>query len=119
MTFFRPGIAWILYTFIDYVLALPDELEEDFMQNMREFEDSQEKHYVTSAERIGIKKGLEQGLEKGKWEGQKEILNLLLINKFGQVPAVYLTKIRDATPEKIQEWCKKILTANNINELFD
>ena len=101
----------ILYTFIDYVLALPDDLEENFMENMREFEDSQETHYITSAERIGIK--------KGKLEGQQELLDLLLTNKFGQVPAAYLTKISDATPEQIQELCKKILTAKNINEVFN
>ena len=109
----------ILYAFIDYVLTLPDDLEEDFMQNMREFEESNEMHYVTSAERLGMKKGFEQGKLDGKLEGKLELLDMLLTNKFGHIPTAYTNRISDATPEQIQELCKKILTANHIDELFN
>lgn len=105
----------LLYSFIDYLLALPEELEEEFIQNMREFEENNEMHYITSAERLGMKKGKLEG----KLEGQQELLDMLLKSKFGQVPSAYLAKISDATPDQIQELCKKILTAKNIDELFN
>ena len=78
---------------------------------MREFEEKNEMHYVTSAERLGMKKGFKRG--------QLELLNILLTHKFGHIPAAYTSRINDATPEQIPGLCKKLLTANSIDEFFN
>jgi hypothetical protein len=43
-----------LYRFIDWVLALPKDLEIDFQEELTRYEKEKDMPYVTSAERIGI-----------------------------------------------------------------
>ena len=54
-----------LFQFIDWMLTLPSELEKDFWQEFREYEEARTMRYVTSVERIGIEQGIQQGLIKG------------------------------------------------------
>jgi predicted transposase YdaD len=44
-----------LYKFIDWTMILPDDLEEEFWQELKTFEEEQQVTYVTNAERIGAK----------------------------------------------------------------
>jgi hypothetical protein len=46
-----------LYEFIDWTMILGEELEDEFWQELKSFEESQKMPYVTNAERIGIQKG--------------------------------------------------------------
>jgi hypothetical protein len=62
-----------LYKFIDWVLALPEELEIRYNESIQQLvEEKSIMTYVTSGERIAIKKGFEQGLEKGLQLGKQE-----------------------------------------------
>ncbi len=65
-----------LYTFLDYVLALPKELELNYLEDIEQIEGENKVQYITSAERIGMergrKKGIEEGIEKGVAKGRKE-----------------------------------------------
>ncbi len=61
-----------LFYFIDWLLRLPDKLEQQFWQEMEQWEEVRRMRYVTSVERIGIQKGLEQGLEQGLQQGRTE-----------------------------------------------
>jgi hypothetical protein len=54
-----------LYEFIDWTMILGEELEDEFWQELKSFEESQKMPYVTNAERIGIQKGIKQGIEQG------------------------------------------------------
>jgi len=55
-----------LYRFIDWLMVLPKELDLKFQEDMKTFEEEMNVAYITTAERIGIEKGLEEGLQKGK-----------------------------------------------------
>jgi predicted transposase YdaD len=44
-----------LYRFIDWTMMLPDDLEAEFWQELKAFEEEQKVTYVTNAERIGAK----------------------------------------------------------------
>jgi len=59
-----------LYRFIDWVLTLPEALEEIFLEELKAYEKEKNMPYITSAERIGRKKGKQEG----KMEGRKEEL---------------------------------------------
>ncbi|MGV8118903.1 MAG: cytosolic protein [Candidatus Xenobiia bacterium LiM19] len=61
-----------LNLFIDWLLALPEELEKEYIEEMKKFEEGKEMAYVSSAERLGMKKGFEKGMEKGREEGLQE-----------------------------------------------
>jgi hypothetical protein len=58
-----------LYKFIDWILNLPDKLEELFLQEISIYEKEKKMPYVTNAERIGEKRGEKRGLEIGKKRG--------------------------------------------------
>ena len=50
-----------LYSFIDWVLYLPEALEKAFLEEIREYEEEKKMPYVTSAERIGRQEGRQEG----------------------------------------------------------
>ena len=45
-----------LYCFIDWLLVLPEDLEEEFIRELCEYEKEKTMQYVSSIERIGFKK---------------------------------------------------------------
>lgn len=58
-----------LYHFIDWLMILPEVLEQQCYQKLVQFEEAQKMPYITTAERIGLKKGREEGRQKGRQEG--------------------------------------------------
>jgi len=46
-----------LYRLVDWLMMLPDDLTEQFTQNLIAYEEEKKMPYVTSAERIGMDKG--------------------------------------------------------------
>lgn len=62
---FIEGIILNLFGIIDWMLTLPLELDREFWQEYREYEESQNMRYITSVERIGIEEGRKQGIEQG------------------------------------------------------
>ena len=54
-----------LFQFIDWMMSLPAELEREFWQEFRDFEESRRMRYVTSVERLGIRQGLLEAIELG------------------------------------------------------
>jgi hypothetical protein len=58
--FSRPDILE-LFTFIDWLLVLPADLEQDFREDLERFQEEMRMPYITSIERDGIAKGLQQG----------------------------------------------------------
>lgn len=60
-----------LFKFLDLLIGLPEELEIEYRDEILDLEEPH-MEYITSIERIGIKKGLEQGRLEGKLEGKIE-----------------------------------------------
>ena len=69
-----------LYSFIDWVLTLPEALEKIFLEDLREYEKEKKMPYVTSAERIGRQEGIEEGRQEGRQEGKVEGYSDLIQN---------------------------------------
>ena len=96
--------------------------------------------YVTSVERIGIKKGLQQGLQKGIEQGIKQgmqqgmqqglqqgmqqgLAGLLLRQmqkKFGTLADKQLiTRVSTASTDELERWGERLLTASKPSEIFE
>lgn len=58
--------AWVvnLYSFIDWVLMLPEALEKIFLEELIEYEKEKKMPYVTNAKRIGRQEGRQEGTYK-------------------------------------------------------
>jgi hypothetical protein len=111
-----------LFRFIDWVMALPEEMEKNLTEKIEEFKEEKKMRYVTNIERMGIKKGLEQGREQGREQGfQQEankFLSRQLIASFGDIPKWVKEKMQNAAPEKLEDWGVRLLSAKNIEDIF-
>jgi flagellar biosynthesis/type III secretory pathway protein FliH len=61
-----------LFSVIDWLMHLPNALEQQLLHDVYTLERNVAMPYVTSAERFGIEKGLQQGLQQGRQEGRQE-----------------------------------------------
>ena len=111
-----------LYCFIDWLLVLPEDLEEEFVRELCAFEKEKTMQYVSSIERLGFKKGkqqgMQQGLQHGMQQGESTMLFRLLERKFGQVSEEVKQKIEAADSGTLLEWGEKILSASTIDDVF-
>ncbi len=111
-----------LFRFIDWVLALPQELEQQFRNEVRKFEEKSHMRYVTSIERLGREEGLLEGIQKGRQEGQQEgqvkVLRRQLTRRFEQLPAWALERLEQSTPADLERWADRILDARRLEDVF-
>lgn len=78
--------------------------------------------YVTSVERIGIRKGLQQGLQlglqQGVQEGEIRALRRQLARRFGELPAWAEEQLRDTPLERLELWSERLLEAVSLEAVF-
>jgi len=99
-----------LFEFIDWVMSLPSELEQEFQQELSQYEEERRMPYITSVERIGIQKGIKQGLLKG--------ISLGLMRKFGSEGLGILPEISALQDVNLLEAIlERLETANTLDEL--
>jgi hypothetical protein len=118
-----------LYKFIDWIIILPPDLDLVYNEKVLKIEEEIGVHYVTTAERIGIQKGIEQGLQQvaehvttaeriGIQKGEFAVVLHLLEKKFTNVPAPYREKIRQMDTTALLELAGQILQSQSLEELF-
>ncbi len=116
-----------LFKFLDWVIALPPTLELAYTQTIEKIEEAHKMTYVSTAERVGmrkgeqlgIRKGEELGIRKGEIIGESKILVSQLNAKFQVVPQKYLDKIKNAHTDMLMMWATKLLFASSIEEIFE
>jgi hypothetical protein len=101
-----------LFRFIDWIMALPEELTHQFDEDMVQYELEIKMPYVTSIERRGIQKGLEQGLEQGL---ETSVLRILT-RKFGEVPAEIEARIRNLPLDVLEPALDESLNAESLSD---
>jgi flagellar biosynthesis/type III secretory pathway protein FliH len=83
-------------------MSLPEDLDDLFWQELRQYEEKKNMPYVTSVERIGIKKGIQQGMRQGMQQGMqqgmleeaRDMLLELLQERFGVLSSSTVTQIK-------------------------
>ena len=118
-----------LYDFIDWMVDLPEELNDKLWEEMRQYEKEINMPYVNSAERYGIKKGLEQGLEqglakgitKGRREGRRAqaatTVVRLATHKFGIVDKAIETQIKSLSLRTLERLTIALLDFSDVDHL--
>ncbi|MDN5843775.1 MAG: DUF4351 domain-containing protein, partial [Alcaligenaceae bacterium] len=111
-----------LLRLIDWVIAQPAALEPLFAQAMSKIEREHKMAFVTSFERVGIRKGeikgrIEGKLE-GKLEGEADLVLRLLARKFGPVPTATRQRVQTATFAQLETWSLNILDAGTLEDVF-
>ena len=110
-----------LYRFIDMVLSLPERMEEEYHEEVLREEEVRKMPYITTAERIGMRKGLEQGrkqgLEQGMLEDAREMVLEALEERFGVVPDDVKDVVRGQKDRDVlRKWHRLAIRAGSLEE---
>ena len=120
-----------LYRFIDWVMVLPRWFSEKFQDEIYKYEEESKMPFLTTAEIIGIRKGIAQGrelgrqegIEKGLQTGLQEGIEDMLELKFHMVDASLKSKIRSINDIKrlreIKELIKKLTSVDEVYKLLN
>jgi len=106
-----------LLRFMDYILALPEELEIEFKRDLREYEEGQKVTYLSTFERDAMRRGLQQGLEQGQIGAARASVIDALETRFGNAPdavAKRLGKISNMV--RLRDLHRKAILAATLKE---
>lgn len=103
-----------LFQFIDWVLTLPPELDEQFEAELLKFEEDVQMQYVTTIERRAIQKGIEQGIKQGVEQG----LQMGAINKGREAVLEVLATRFETVPPVIADRLATIENAEVLRQLL-
>jgi Domain of unknown function (DUF4351) len=102
-----------LYKFIDWIMILPEGLENEFRQDFQKFEQERKMTYITSFERFGYNRGKEDGLVEGQ---QLTILQLLAI-RIGEVSEENRAMIESLSLEQLNALTRALLDFASADDL--
>ena len=108
-----------LFGVIDWMMRLPEELEQQLWQEIEILEENEKMQYVTSVQRFEIAKVRQDGRQEGRQEEASKLFLLILESKFGAVNQQLQDKVRTADPELIETWTKQIFQAKTPEDLLD
>ena len=115
-----------LLRFLDWVLTLPEALEQQFQVALAQVEAETHMPYITSIERMGIEKGIQQGRQEGRQQGLQEgfqqgevfVLTHLLTRRFGPLPGWATERLAQASREELEQWTERVLEAQRLEDIF-
>ena len=109
-----------LFSFIDWVMSLPEELSKRFWDRLISYEEEYKMQYVTSVERIGIKKGIQQGIPLGMLIEAREMVIEVLTERFGATSAKLSEQLKGIdSRESLKILLRQSIKVKNLNEFED
>ena len=99
-----------LFNVIDWLMQLPEWLNQQIWQELETIEERKKMQYITSVERIGI--------AKGRIEGESRLLKRLLERRFGLLPQWASERLGRAKEDELEAWSEAILTAPTLEAVF-
>nr|VFJ51396.1 MAG: conserved hypothetical protein (putative transposase or invertase) [Candidatus Kentron sp. FM]VFK08990.1 MAG: conserved hypothetical protein (putative transposase or invertase) [Candidatus Kentron sp. FM] len=84
-----------LFAVLDWMMRLPEELEQQLWQDIETIEGETKMPYVTSVERLATQKGLQQGRQEGIQLGKEKGLQEGEYKKAAEVARVAMAKGMD------------------------
>jgi flagellar biosynthesis/type III secretory pathway protein FliH len=121
----------MLFIVLDALLALPEALDDRFIESLEKTEDPAMMQQLNSYERVLLRRekaaGLEEGLQRGRQEGMLEgklegvanVFTAILERKFGTLPEWAAAHIAHADASTLERWAINILEADRIEDVFD
>ena len=111
-----------LFRFIDWLMFLPPEMNQQYYRAMTTYEETGRKRFVSIFEEMGMKKGMEEGIEKGREEGIEQGLRQTIQQaveiRFETLPDDIRERI-DAlsSADALRSLHRAVLTAESIEQI--
>jgi hypothetical protein len=111
-----------LFRFLDWILVLPDELEQQLQVELDRLEGERNMPYVSRFELKAIEKGRQQGWQEGRQEGRQEgealLLQKQLTHRFGPLPTWVEQRLHQANTQELELWAERVLEAGTLQGIF-
>ena len=100
-----------LFRVIDWMMRLPEELEQQLWREIETIEESKKMQYVTSVERFETKKIFQQG--------EAEMLSVMLKHRFGNLPDAITNRLKLASEDQLKKWLISAISASTLDAVFN
>ncbi|MGE4370515.1 MAG: hypothetical protein AB7E12_12635 [Burkholderiaceae bacterium] len=107
-----------LFRILDAMLTLPEALEPAFEEAVQQIEEETQVSYVTSIERVRLRREREEGIAEGKTEGFATLLSSQITRKFGTLPDWAKVRLVSADDPTLNRWAEQILDAQSLEDVF-
>ena len=108
-----------LFAVLDWMMRLPDGLEQKLWQDIEAIEGETQMRYVTSVERLAMQRGRLEGIEQGIERGEARVLERQLAKRFGPLTDATSQRLKNATCEQLELWADRILDAPTLVAIFE
>jgi hypothetical protein len=95
-----------LFRFIDWLMSLPKNLEQEFWREIRQLEEETRMPYITSVERLGMQRG------------EATLVLRLLNRRLGQVTTSVEKQVRQLSVEQLEDLGEALLDFENEADLL-
>jgi hypothetical protein len=106
-----------LFKFLDWVLALPKQLDDEFWNELKVYEEERKMPYITSVERIGYERGHKEGHKEGRVEERRSLVLRQLDQKIGQIADPLRDRITTLSPNQLEALAIALLNFNASEDL--
>jgi len=104
-----------LFRYIDWLMALPPELEQKLDQQVTEYEEAQKMSYMTSIERIGYQRGIEAGFQEGELQNAREAVLEILQLRFGELSLLLIKRLKSLhNLPLLKQFLKRTITIPSV-----
>ncbi|RJP35325.1 MAG: hypothetical protein C4527_00640 [Candidatus Omnitrophota bacterium] len=111
------GTVDALFQFIDYLMVLPEHLEEEFMEKIDQLKEEENMPFVAPYEKIIMKRGVKQGLEQGSLREARDAVFDILNTRFMEIPYSINESIQKMdNVSRLRELRKLAITTPSLDE---
>ena len=104
--------------FIDIYAGLTDNEYRRYRQQYPE-DSSTMAGIISRAREEGMQQGMQQGMRRGRVEGERALLERLLLRRFGLLAPEVAARLGQASADDLETWAENVLDAPTIEDVFD
>ena len=109
-----------LFRLIDWLMDLPQELQEGFREELHRYEEEKTMPYVSSVERLAKEEGRQEGRQEGVREGLLKAIEVGLKRRFGRAGLKLLPKLRALKHDsQLCDVTETLITADSLDAIRD
>ena len=103
--------------FIDMYAELTDNERQEF-ERMHPEESKAMAGMYQRARDEAMRRGIEQGVRRGRVEGERAVVERLLLRRFGELPRSASERLVGASTSDLERWADRVLDANSLDDVF-